>query len=92
VGPEAAGEEIEAAVVAANLIAAEHDPVLVADEELASLIPAGADLSHHPARRAAIEREVGECVEHPLEAAEVLRVAAHVRADPGDLRISLHHA
>src|SRR5205807_8959941 len=35
VDPEAAGEEIEAAVVAAHLVGAEEDAVLVADEELA---------------------------------------------------------
>src|SRR4051812_44003472 len=37
--PPAAGEEVEAAVVAADLIRAEENSVLVADEEFASLVP-----------------------------------------------------
>ena len=40
VDPEAAGEEVEAAIVAADLVGAEEDAVLVADEELASRVAA----------------------------------------------------
>src|SRR5262249_54137155 len=58
VAPDSAGEEVEAALVAADLIGAEEDAILVADEEFARRVAARADLAHHPSRSATIEIEI----------------------------------
>src|SRR5438445_5578601 len=53
--PKAAGKEIEAALVVADLIGAEKDAVLVGNEELSGLLAAGGDFPGHPAGCATIE-------------------------------------
>ncbi len=64
--PPAAGKEIEAAIVAADLIRAEQDAIGVTDENLPSLVATLGDLARDPPRRAAIEHQVGELVEEVL--------------------------
>src|SRR4051794_25377567 len=80
--PESAGEEVEAAVVAADLVGAKDQAVGVADEEVACSIAAGADLAHHPARRAAIQVQVRIRVEQSLKARLVFGISTQVRAEP----------
>src|SRR5579859_3168458 len=81
-GPEPAGEEVESAVVAADLVGAEEDAVLVADEKLPCRIAARTDLADHPSRGAAVEHQVGMAIEQGLQAVQVFWVPAHVSPDP----------
>ena len=81
--PEPAGEEVEAALVAAHLVAAEEQAILVANEKIAREVPAKADLANHPARGAAIQIQVRIGVEQILEPRKIFGIPTHVRAEPG---------
>ncbi len=77
--------------VPSHQVGAEQEALRAPADQSANFIAASRDFAHLPFRGAGIEQQVRVAFQQRFEMIGMLRIAAHVGSDPGDLRELLQH-